>query len=217
MHNAPHDLRDYILDELTPAQQAEVDRWLAGSAEGRAEVERLRMTFGALRSLPDEEPPRRIAFVSDKIFEPSLWARFVRRFWAEGPRMALGTAAVLAVLFAGAWATEPTLTAEDGGFSLAFGSQPAAPAPTPVAAPAELDEAVLEAKVQEAVAAERERMREALQQTVAAMVDDRARATEARFSSELAGTREDIESSYYILNGKLERLLKDSTALAVAQ
>ena len=217
MHNAPHDLRDYILDELDTGQQAEVESWLANSAEGREEVERLRMTFGALRSLPDEEPPRRIAFVSDKIFEPSLWARFLRWFQVEGPRVAMGAAAVLAVLFAGVWATEPTLTSDDSGFSLAFGSRPAAIVPAPVVAAPELDDAVLEARVREAVAAERERMREALEQTVAAMVDERARATEAKFSNELAGTREDIESSYYIINGKLEQLLKDSTAVAVAR
>ena len=219
MHNAPHDLRDYILDELEPAQRAELERWLAGSAEGRAELERLPKTCGALRSLPDEEPPRRIAFVSDKIFEPSPWARFARWFWAEGPRMALGTAAVLAVVFAGVWATEPTVTADESGWSLAFGPrvETAAPAPaaTPAAAPATIDEAVLEAKVQEAVAQERERMREALRQ----VIDERAKAIEARFSTDLEGTRQDFDSSLHIINSKYEQLYKDivSSDLAVAR
>lgn len=216
MHNAPHDLRDYVLDELEPAQRAALEQWLAGSPEGREEVERLKMTFGALRSLPDEEPPQRIAFVSDKIFEPSPWARLVRWFWAEGPRMALGSAAILAVLFAGVWATEPTVTADAEGWSLAFGAEPeaVAPAPVPAGEPA-LDEAALEAKVREAVAVERERMREALQQ----IVDERARATEAKFSSELEGTRQDLESSLYLTNGKYEQLLKalSETELAVAE
>lgn len=215
MHNAPHDLRDYILDELEPAQQAEVEQWLAGSPEGRREVERLRMTCGALRSLPEEEPPRRIAFVSDKIFEPSPWARLVRWFWAEGPRMALGTAAVLAVLFAGVRATAPTVTANADGWSLAFGPQvetAAAPAPARTTAPAEVDEAVLEAKVQEAVAAERERMREALR----VVVDERARATEAKLSNELEGTRQDLESSLYLINSKYEQLYRDISATDVA-
>lgn len=212
MHNAPHDLRDYILDELAPAQRAAVESWLAGSAEGREEVERLRLTCGALRSLPDEEPPRRIAFVSDKIFEPSPWARFLRWFRVDGPGFALGSAAVLAVLFAGLWATEPRLTAKAGGWTLAFGPQAEtvapAPAPVPAAKPAVVDQAVLDAKVQEAVAAERERMRKALEQTFAGMIEQRAHATEAKFSSELAGTREDVLSSLYITNAKFDQLLK---------
>jgi hypothetical protein len=38
--------------------------------------ERLANTIAALRAVPDEEPPRRIAFVSDKVFEPKWWQRF---------------------------------------------------------------------------------------------------------------------------------------------
>ena len=78
MSNAPHDLRDYVLDELTLPQRAEVERFLAASVEAREEVERLRLTHQALLSLPEEEPPRRIAFVSDKVFEPSRAAAFGR-------------------------------------------------------------------------------------------------------------------------------------------
>ncbi len=40
------------------------------------EAERLETTLAALRALPDEEIPRRIAFVSDKVFEPKWWQRF---------------------------------------------------------------------------------------------------------------------------------------------
>ena len=211
MHNAPHDLRDYVLDELDTAQRTEVETWLAGSTEGRQEVERLRLTFGALRSLPDEEPPRRIAFISDKIFEPSPWVRLARWVQAEGPRFAVGMAAALAVVFAGLWATEPTVTANAEGWSLAFGAPPPA-APAPV-----VDQAAIETMIQQAVAAERERMRVALQQTLAASFEDRVRATEAKFSSELAGTREDIESSLYLTNSKVEQFLKELSQTEVAR
>ena len=40
------------------------------------EAERLETTLAALHALPDEEIPRRIAFVSDKVFEPKWWQRF---------------------------------------------------------------------------------------------------------------------------------------------
>ncbi len=40
------------------------------------EQERLDATLAVLRSVPDEEVPRRISFVSDKVFEPKWWQRF---------------------------------------------------------------------------------------------------------------------------------------------
>lgn len=125
MSNAPHDLRDYVLEELTPQQRAEVERYLATSVEAREEVERLKLTRQALLSLPEEEPPRRIAFVSDKVFEPSLPRRLWHNLWQGAPRMAFGLAAVLLVFFAGAWASQPTVTRDGNGWQLAFG-QPAA-------------------------------------------------------------------------------------------
>ncbi|HZU26659.1 MAG TPA: hypothetical protein VFA04_14130 [Bryobacteraceae bacterium] len=45
----------------------------------------------ALLSLRDEEPPRRIAFVSDRIFEPKWW----QRMWQSAPAMGLASAALL--------------------------------------------------------------------------------------------------------------------------
>jgi hypothetical protein len=215
MHNAPHDLKDYVLDELTPVQRTEVESWLAGSLAGRAELERLRMTFSALRRLPDEEPPRRISFVSDKIFEPSAWARFLRWFQHEGPRFALGTGAVLAVLFAGLWATEPRVTANAEGWTVAFG--PEAEAPVPAAVAPAVDEAAIQARIEQAVAADRERMRQVFEQSVAAMIDERAQATEAKFSSELQGTREDLESSLYLTNAKYETLMRELSETDLAR
>lgn len=60
------------------------------------EDERAAATVAALRSQPYEEPPRRIAFVSDKVFEPTWW----QRFWAV-PKWGFASAAMLsgAILF----------------------------------------------------------------------------------------------------------------------
>lgn len=68
------------------------------------EVERLEATVAALRSVPDEEIPRRIAFVSDKVFEPKWWQRF--------PVWGLASAAMLsgAILTHG-WMARPVLQA----------------------------------------------------------------------------------------------------------
>jgi len=52
--------------------------------------ERVAATVAALRAVPYEEPPRRIAFVSDKVFEPTWW----QRLWAA-PRWGFASAAML--------------------------------------------------------------------------------------------------------------------------
>jgi hypothetical protein len=134
MSNSPHDLRDYVLDELTPQQRAEVERYLAASVEAREEVERLKLTRQALLSLPEETPPTRIAFVSDKVFEPSLVRRLWQSFRQGAPRLAFGLAAVLLVFFAGAWATQPTVSHDQNGWRLAFGQPAAAERPAVAAA-----------------------------------------------------------------------------------
>src|SRR6266849_7765287 len=56
------------------------------------ELERLRVTHAALLTLKEEEIPQRIAFVSDKIFEPRWW----QRIWHSVPAMGFASAAILA-------------------------------------------------------------------------------------------------------------------------
>ncbi len=58
----------------------------------REEFDRLQFTQTALHSLRDEELPRRIAFVSDNVFEPRWW----QRLWHSGPRLGFASAAMLA-------------------------------------------------------------------------------------------------------------------------
>jgi len=52
----------------------------------------LNLTRSALASLEDEEMPRRIAFVSDRVFEPRWW----QTMWRSGPAMGFASAALLA-------------------------------------------------------------------------------------------------------------------------
>src|SRR5260370_2036268 len=56
------------------------------------EMERLRVTHAALLTLKEEEIPQRIAFVSDKIFEPRWW----QRIWRSAPALGFASAALLA-------------------------------------------------------------------------------------------------------------------------
>lgn len=64
------------------------------------DAERLEATIAALRAVPGEDIPRRIAFVSDKVFEPKWWQRF--------PVWGLASAAMLSfAVIAHGWMTQP--------------------------------------------------------------------------------------------------------------
>jgi anti-sigma factor RsiW len=95
MSCSPFDLRDYFLKELTDPQQRQVEAHIQNCQACREEVERLGLTEAALFSLRDEEIPQRIAFVSDKIFEPSPWRRWWSGFWGSAARLSFASAAML--------------------------------------------------------------------------------------------------------------------------
>ena len=91
MSCSPHDLRDYFFGELPHDEHRAVDRHVNTCSSCREELEELRVTQASLLTLRDEEPPRRLAFVSDKIFEPNWW----QRLWQSGPRLGFASAAIL--------------------------------------------------------------------------------------------------------------------------
>src|SRR5258706_10505108 len=96
------DLKAYALGEPGgPSEAAHIE-----SCEScHEELERLRVTHAALLTLKEEEVPRRIAFVSDKIFEPRWW----QRIWHSVPAMGFASAAILAAaIFVHAYARPVT-------------------------------------------------------------------------------------------------------------
>ncbi len=86
------DLNAFFFGELPADERRGVEQHLAACAACRAEHERLRITQTALAAIPDEEIPQRIAFVSDKVFEPNWW----QRLWRPGPQWALLSAGLVA-------------------------------------------------------------------------------------------------------------------------
>jgi hypothetical protein len=86
------DLNAFFFGELAADDRRGVEQHLAACQACRAELERLRITQASLASIPDEEVPRRIAFVSDKVFEPSWW----QRLWRPAPQWALASAGLVA-------------------------------------------------------------------------------------------------------------------------
>ena len=97
MSCSPFDLRDYFLRELTDPQQRSVEAHVDHCPACREELERLRLTGSVLLSLGEEEIPQRIAFVSDKVFEPSPWRRWWTLFWGSTARLGFASAAMLSI------------------------------------------------------------------------------------------------------------------------
>jgi anti-sigma factor RsiW len=97
MNCSPFDLRDYFLKELPDSERQQVETHVRGCAGCREELERLGATEAALFTLREEEIPQRIAFVSDKVFEPSPWRRWWSALWGSAARLGFASAAMLSV------------------------------------------------------------------------------------------------------------------------
>jgi hypothetical protein len=91
------EVRDFAFDEVPASARASVKKHIAGCDECAAELDRLQLTTAALRILPDREVPQRIAFVSDKVFEPSAMSRWFGGLWNSAARLGFASAAMLAV------------------------------------------------------------------------------------------------------------------------
>ena len=86
------DWKAYLLGELNPEVSRQAETHLAACSICHEEVATLRVTLDTLSTLREEEVPRRIAFVSDKVFEPRWWQRVFSPTFAAG---ALVAAAIL--------------------------------------------------------------------------------------------------------------------------
>lgn len=93
MNCSQYDVKGYFLNETRPEERAALEAHLEICGRCRDELERLKAVRAALAALPAEEPPRRIAFISDRIFEPGFWARL----WNSAPRLAFASATLLAI------------------------------------------------------------------------------------------------------------------------
>jgi anti-sigma factor RsiW len=127
MSCSPSDLKDLFFGELTAEQRRCVEQHVATCSGCRDELNSLTATRGALLSVSDEEPPRRIAFVSDKVFEPRWW----QRIWSSGPQLGFVSSCVLAMAIL--------------AHALYTPASPVAPPVAPVAAL--IDESAIEAAV----------------------------------------------------------------------
>ncbi|BDC50996.1 hypothetical protein F183_A33120 [Bryobacterales bacterium F-183] len=102
------DLKAFSLGEATAAERKSVESHVKSCMTCREELSRLELTFASLGALREEEVPKRIAFVSDKVFEPTWW----QRMWSSGPQLGFASAGMLAAaLVFHAVATRPVAPA----------------------------------------------------------------------------------------------------------
>ena len=78
-HECKPDWKAYLLGELGPEDRRQHEECAAACPACREELATLRVTLDALSTLHEEEVPRRIAFVSDKVFEPRWYQKLFLR------------------------------------------------------------------------------------------------------------------------------------------
>ena len=194
MSCSPFDLRDYFLKELLPAEQAQMETHIQQCAACRDELDRLQLTEAALFSLRDEEIPQRIAFVSDKIFEPSPLRRWFAAFWGSTARLGFASAAMLsaAIFFFAATRPAPAPT-----------NAPVVTAPVTAAAANQntLTKEEVQQQIQTAVAAAVAQVEAREEKRTAKLVSDlEIRGDEMRRSLNLLASQYDMDRKHNQLN-----------------
>ena len=102
----PYDWKAYALGELAANERREAEAHAAACEGCRGELASLQVTVDAMSALREEEVPRRIAFVSDKVFEPRWWQTFLR------PTFAAACVLAAAIVMHGYLVRPPAVDAE---------------------------------------------------------------------------------------------------------
>lgn len=173
------DLKAYVLGEAAAGDRGVVEDHLRACENCREELDRLKLTRVALAALPDEEIPQRIAFVSDRVFEPRWW----QTIWRSGPVMGFASAVVVAAAI---------LVHGFAGQGLAT--------------PAAIDAAQIEKRVDAQVNARITAAVSAAQAQQSAEFAKELHATEVRFESQRQDDLADVEQYAGYLKNQMARL-----------
>ena len=99
MSCASYDLKAYQLGEASVAERRDIEQHARACRTCSDELAQLNLMQAAMMSVRDEDPPRRIAFVSDKVFEPKWYKRPLGAAWGFGAMAALAGA----IMFHALW------------------------------------------------------------------------------------------------------------------
>lgn len=184
------DWKAYALGELDADARREAELHAVACSDCQEELAGLRLTVDALATLREEEVPRRIAFVSDKVFEPRWWQSFLR------PSFAAGAVIAAAILVH------------------AFVRPPAAPLPPQV------DTAAVEARIAARITAEvsqrvEAQMAEALNTAVTRAVAETKKQDDQRTAALLAATEHRYADAAEFLDRQVTRMYAMNTGAGV--
>ncbi len=193
MNCSSADLKAYALAEMPEDERVETREHLGGCGNCRAELERLRLTQAALLSVRDEDIPRRIAFVSDKVFEPGWWQRLLQ----SGPRLGFASAAMLSL----AILAHPFLT----------------PPPATIPAPAAVDTARMEADISARISTVVVQAMAESEARQGKQARELVTAAEKRLDLERRGDMLAVQQSFEVLGKRMSVMLTASAGLGGAR
>src|SRR5579864_3433486 len=184
------DWKGYALGELSKSDRARAEAHAAGCASCREELAATRLTLDALSTLHEEEVPRRIAFVSDKVFEPRWWESFLR------PSFAAGAVIAAAILIH------------------AFVRPPAAPSPP------QMDTAAVEARIAARITAEvsqrvESQMAATVNTAVTSAVAETKKQDDQRTAALLSATERRYADAAEFLDRRVTQIYAMSTGVGV--
>jgi Putative zinc-finger len=187
MSCASYDLKAYQFGEAAAAERRAIEQHARGCGACADELARLNLMQAALLSVRDEEPPRRIAFVSDKVFEPKWYRRPLGAVWGFASALALAGA----IVFHAAWSPATIITTD-----------PMASAVRKTPAPAGLSRAAVETMLDAAVksaVAEAEARGEKRTRQLLAEAEKRHDFERAAMVAGINASFEELSKKYYNL------------------
>jgi len=183
------DWKAYMLGEMDANARQEAEGHAAACSDCQDELAQLRVTLDTMATLRDEELPRRIAFVSDKVFEPRWYQKmFLRPSFAAA---ALIAAAILVHAFM-------------------------RPAALPSSATAQVDTRAIEARVTAQVTERLEsEMATAVNTAVTKAVAETVKRDDQRTAMLLAATEKRYSDAADFLNRQVTRIYALNTGAGV--
>ena len=190
------DWKSYALGELDSRARQEAESHVAACADCQDELAGLRVTLDAMATLREEELPRRIAFVSDKVFEPRWYERLTQTFL----RPSFAAAAVIAAAI----------------LVHAFVRPVSAPASAPSQAMAQVDTSAIEARVTAEVTVRLQgEMAAAVNNAVTKAVADTEKRDDQRTAQLLSASDRRYSDAADFLNKQVTRIYALNTGAGV--
>jgi len=190
------DWKSYALGELDARARQAAESHVAACADCQDELAGLRVTLDAMATLREEELPRRIAFVSDKVFEPRWYEKLTQAFL----RPSFAAAALIAAAI----------------LVHAFVRPASAPASAPSQAVAQVDTSAIEARVTAEVTARLQgEMAAAVNNAVTKAVAETEKRDDQRTAALLSASERRYSDAADFLNKQVTRIYALNTGAGV--